>query len=69
MRRRDVLSLLGGAAVLWRGIAWGQQGPKPARIGFLGLRPSSAFANRIKALWAGLHQLGYVEGKNVFETS
>jgi putative ABC transport system substrate-binding protein len=65
MRRRDVISLLGGAAVLWRGIAWGQKGPKPARIGFLGLRPSSAFANRIEALWAGLHQLGYVEGKNL----
>jgi putative ABC transport system substrate-binding protein len=65
MRRRDVISLLGGAAVLWRGIAWGQKGPKPARIGFLGLRPSSAFASRIEALWAGLHQLAYVEGKNL----
>jgi putative tryptophan/tyrosine transport system substrate-binding protein len=65
MRRRNVLSLLGGAAVSWRGIAWGQKGPKPARIGFLGLRPSSAFATRIEALWAGLHQLGYVEGKNL----
>ena len=65
MKRRHVLSLLGGAAASWRGIAWGQKGPKPARIGFLGLRPSSAFANRIEALWAGLHQLGYVEGKNL----
>ena len=65
MKRRHVLSLLGGAAASWQGIAWGQKGPKPARIGFLGLRPSSAFANRIKALWAGLHQLGYVEGKNL----
>jgi putative ABC transport system substrate-binding protein len=65
MKRRHVLSLLGGAAASWRGIAWGQKGPKPARIGFLGLRPSSAFASRIEALWAGLHQLGYVEGKNL----
>jgi putative tryptophan/tyrosine transport system substrate-binding protein len=65
MKRRHVLSLLGGAAASWRGIAWGQKGPKPARIGFLGLRPSSAFATRIEALWAGLHQLGYVEGKNL----
>jgi putative ABC transport system substrate-binding protein len=65
MKRRHVLSLLGGAAVSWRGIAWGQKGPKPARIGFLGLRPASSFASRIEALWAGLHQLGYIEGKNL----
>jgi putative tryptophan/tyrosine transport system substrate-binding protein len=31
----------------------------------LGLRPASSFTDRIDALWGGLHQLGYVEGKNL----
>ena len=65
MRRRDILRLLGGAAVSWPVGARGQQEPKVAKIGFLGLRPASSFASRIEALWAGLHQLGYIEGKNL----
>jgi putative ABC transport system substrate-binding protein len=65
MRRRDVLGLLGGATVSWPLVARAQQEPKVAHIGFLGLGPASSFASRIDALWAGLHQLGYVEGKNL----
>ena len=64
MKRRAFIRLLGGAAS-WPLAARAQQTPKPARIGFLGLRPASAWTNRIEALWAGLHQLGYVEGKNL----
>ena len=64
LKRRDVIKLLGGAAT-WPIAAHAQQRSKPARIGFLGLRPASAWTNRIEALWAGLHQLGYAEGKNL----
>src|SRR5271157_2213436 len=65
LKRREFITLLGGAAVAWPITARGQQEPKIARIGFLGLRPTSNFASRIEALWSGLHQLGYVEGQNL----
>jgi putative ABC transport system substrate-binding protein len=66
MKRREFVTLLGGAAaVVWPLAARGQKEPKIPRIGFLGLRPASSFADRIDALWGGLHQLGYVEGKNL----
>ena len=64
LRRRAFIILLGGAAA-WPLAVRAQQRSKPARIGFLGLRPASAWTDRIEALWAGLHQLGYVEGKNL----
>jgi putative tryptophan/tyrosine transport system substrate-binding protein len=66
--RRDFIALVGGAAAAWPLAARAQKEPKIARIGFLGLHPASSFADRINALWGGLHQLGYVEGKNlIFE--
>jgi putative tryptophan/tyrosine transport system substrate-binding protein len=64
IRRREFIVTLGSAAS-WPLAARAQESSKPARIGFLGLRPASAWTNRIEALWAGLHQLGYVEGKNL----
>jgi putative tryptophan/tyrosine transport system substrate-binding protein len=42
-----------------------QQPPKVARIGFLGITSASGFASQVEALRAGLHDLGYVEGKNI----
>jgi putative ABC transport system substrate-binding protein len=66
MRRRDVLSLLGGAAASWpRPLGAQQTHQIVPKMGFLGLEPASGFATRIEALWMGLHQLGYVEGKNL----
>jgi len=38
---------------------------KIARIGFLGFAPASAWSSEVNALRAGLHELGYVEGKNI----
>src|ERR1700730_12834219 len=63
MKRREFISLLGGAAVSWPLGVRAQQERKVPKIGFLGLRPAFSFATRIEALWAGLHQLGYVEGQ------
>jgi len=64
MRRREVLVFFSGAAVAWALAAVAQE-PQVARIGFLGLAPASASANRVEALRAGLRDLGWVEGKNI----
>jgi putative tryptophan/tyrosine transport system substrate-binding protein len=64
MRRREFIALVGSVAG-WPLAAWAQQPSKIAKIGFLGLNPASSFTTRIEALWKGLHQLGYVEGKNL----
>jgi putative tryptophan/tyrosine transport system substrate-binding protein len=64
MRRRDFVSLLGGAAA-WPLAARSQQQAKVARIGYLGLGPASATSSRVEALRAGLRDLGWVEGKNI----
>jgi putative ABC transport system substrate-binding protein len=53
-----------GGAVSWPVASRAQQRTMPV-IGFLGLQPASAFAGRLEALRKGLHELGYVEGKNL----
>jgi putative ABC transport system substrate-binding protein len=65
MKRREFIGLLGGAVVLWPRGERAQKASKIPKIGFLGLKPASTFASRIESLWTGLHQLGYVEGKNL----
>jgi putative tryptophan/tyrosine transport system substrate-binding protein len=65
MKRREFITLLGGAAAAWPRAARAQQPTKIARIGFLGPAPASAYQPRVEALWAGLRDLGYVEGKNI----
>ena len=67
MRRRDFITLLGGAAasVAWPLAARAQQPGKVARIGLLRFGPASAYAGRVEALRTGLRELGYVEGKNI----
>jgi putative ABC transport system substrate-binding protein len=64
IRRREFITLLGGAAATWPLAARAQQA-KVARIGFLGLVSASSHANRIAALRAGLRDLGWVEGRNI----
>jgi putative ABC transport system substrate-binding protein len=61
MRRRDVVSLLGGAAVSWPMAGRAQQ---PA-IGFLGAQTPEMFVSRLGAFHQGLKQTGFVEGRNV----
>jgi putative tryptophan/tyrosine transport system substrate-binding protein len=64
VKRREFITLLGGAAVVWPLAARAQQ-PKLALIGFLGPAPAPASAGRVQALRAGLRDLGYFEGKNI----
>jgi ABC-type uncharacterized transport system substrate-binding protein len=66
MRRREFITLLGGAAAAWPLAARAQQKAKIARIGILGLLPVSGFASRFEAFRAGLRDLGYVEGDSLF---
>jgi putative tryptophan/tyrosine transport system substrate-binding protein len=63
MRRRDVITLLGGAAA-WPLTAHAQQPAKIPRIGYLGLGPA-AQDTRVEGLRAGLRDLGYIEGKDI----
>jgi putative ABC transport system substrate-binding protein len=63
-RRVFVGSLAGGLLAAPLAVD-AQQAGKIAKIGYLGVGTAPAYANRIEALRAGLHDLGYVEGKNV----
>ena len=64
MRRREFITLLGGAAA-WPLAARAQQPAIARSIGFLGFGPASAQTNRVRGAAGGLRDLGYVEGKNI----
>jgi putative ABC transport system substrate-binding protein len=65
VRRRQLISLLGGAVVSWPLAAHAQQPAKVLRIGFLGNSTAALEANLIGPFRDGLSALGYVEGRNV----
>ncbi len=66
MRRREFISLLGGAPVAWPLAAHGQQAGKVIRIGFIGASlNSSAMAAQYQAFLTELHELGFSEGRNI----
>jgi putative ABC transport system substrate-binding protein len=63
MKRREFITLLGGAAVAWPLGARAQQAVKLYRIGILSPeRPPPGF---LEAFRQGLSELGYVEGQNI----
>ena len=63
-RRREFITLLGGATAAWPLAALAQQAPTP-RIGYLSGRSPQAEAPLLAAARRGLAEAGFVENQNV----
>jgi putative ABC transport system substrate-binding protein len=65
MKRRDCITLLGGAVIAWPLAAHAQQPAKLPTIGFLGTTSPSAWGKWVAAFVQRLRELGWIEGRTV----
>jgi putative ABC transport system substrate-binding protein len=67
MKRRDFITLIGGAAAAWPLAAPGQQGERVRRIGVLMYTAESDDEGQSgsAAFWEELGNLGWTEGQNI----
>ena len=64
MRRREFITLLGGAAAAWPLAARAQQTAKTTRLGVL-LYSTPQAKSQTERVLIGLRELGYIEGRNL----
>src|SRR5262245_36813906 len=65
MRRREFITLIGGAAAGWPFAARAQQATRPPRIGWLSTGSPVSHRLSLAAFQDGLRALGYIEGGNI----
>jgi putative ABC transport system substrate-binding protein len=65
MKRREFITMLGGAAASWPLAARAQQGAKLPTIGFLGTGTSSGWSQWTTAFERRLRELGGIEGRSI----
>jgi putative ABC transport system substrate-binding protein len=65
MKRREFITLLGGAAAAWPLSARAQQRAKLPIIGFLGPTTPDTWSQYLKVFVQQLHELGWIEGRTV----
>jgi len=64
VKRREFITLLGGAAAVWPLAARAQQRAMPV-IGYLSVGSPESDASRLTGLRRGLNQTGYIEGRSL----
>ena len=65
MKRREFITLVGGAAAAWPLAAHAQQGDRLPTIGFLGQSTRSAASEWVAAFVQRLRELGWTEGRTI----
>jgi putative ABC transport system substrate-binding protein len=65
MKRREFITLIGGAAAAWPLAARAQQRPNLPRVGYIFSQTEATGRHLWEACRQGLRELGYVEGQNI----
>src|SRR5262245_25499483 len=65
MKRRELITLLGGAAAAWPVRAWAQQAGKLPSIGVLGGGSATSQGPWLAAFVRGLSELGWIERRTI----